>query len=215
MKKINYRLKEVKPLIFAVIIKNKYDRAMTFCRVQEYYESPSPKFRGKEFSIWDYMKWYHERYGRGFSYGNDWSGFNIPVKAIRECYNRLNKYESPYDKVVGEIIQRIAIYREGYVIGCGNMKDGTFKHEVCHGLYHTNKDYKKQMDSLTKGLPKKYYDTFKKNILELGYASKVVDDEIQAYIQYGYDNPDFGRGVDIDVRIEYSNIYREKSKKYE
>jgi hypothetical protein len=212
MKKINYRLKEVKPLIFAVIIKDKYDRAMTFCRVQEYYESPSPKFRGKQFSIWDYMKWYHERYGKGFSYGNDWSGFNIPVKIIRECYNGLNKYETPYDKMMGEIIQRIAIYREGYVIGCANMKDDTFKHEVCHGLYHTNTDYKKQMDSLTKGLPKKYYDAFKKNILELGYASKVVDDEIQAYLQYGYENPDFGRGVDIGTRKEYSSIYREKSR---
>jgi hypothetical protein len=215
MKKINYRLKEVKPLIFAVIIKDKYDRAMTFCRVQEYYESPSTKFRGKEFSIWDYMKWYHERYGRGFSYGDDWSGFNIPVRVIRECYNVLNKYETPYDKVMGEIIQRVAIYRDGYVIGCGNMKDDTFKHEICHALYHTNKDYKKQMDALTKGLPKKYYDTFKKNILELGYASKVIDDEIQAYLQYGYENPDFGKGVDIDVRIEYSNIYREKAKRYE
>ena len=210
--KIKHYIKEVKPLVFAVIIKNKYDRAMTFCRVQEYYESPSPKFRGKQFSIWDYMKWYDEQNGWGFSYGADWSGFNIPVKVIRECYNGLNKYETPYDKVMESIIHKIEMHREGYVIGCGDMKGDTFKHEVCHGLYYTNKEYKKKMDALTKGLPKKYYETFKKNILEMGYASKVVDDEIQAYLQYGYENPDFGRGVDIGVRIEYSNLYQKQAK---
>jgi hypothetical protein len=209
---IKHYIKEVKPSIFAVVIKDKYDRAMTFCRVQEYYESPSPKFRGKEFSIWDYMKWYHERYGRGFSYGHDWSGFNIPVKVIRECYNKLNKYESPYDKIMGNIIHKLAVYREGYVIGCGDTKGDIFKHEVCHGLYYTNKEYKKKMDALTKGLPKKYYNTFKKNILDMGYTTKVVDDEIQAYLQYGYDNPNFGRGVDIGVRIEYSNLYQQQAK---
>ena len=66
---IKYQIKEVKPNIFAVIVKDKYDRAMLFCRAQEYYESPSLKFRGKNFSIWDYMKWYDEHNSWGFSYG--------------------------------------------------------------------------------------------------------------------------------------------------
>jgi hypothetical protein len=210
--KIKHYIKEVNPNIFAVVIKNKYDRAMLFCRAQEYYESPSPKFRGKQFSIWDYMKWYDEQNGWGFSYGADWSGFNIPIKVIRECYNGLNKYETPYDKIMGDIIHKIEICREGYVIGCGDTKGDTFKHEVCHGFYYTNKEYKKKMDALTKGLPNRIYNTFKKNILEMGYTTKVVDDEIQAYLQYGYENPDFGRGVDIDVRIEYSNLYKEQAK---
>ena len=216
--KINYKIKEIKPDIYAVIIKDKYDRAMTFCRAQEYYESPSSKFRGKEFSIWDYMKWYHGRNGNGFSYGNDWSGFNIPVKIIKECYEKLNKIESPYDKAMDEILSFLSLKvesKDGYVISCGIAKGDTFNHELCHGFYYTNKDYKKQMDNLTKGLPKKYYNVFKGNLLQMGYANKVINDEIQAYIQYGYDAPCFGKGVDIDVRIDYSSIYREKAKQYE
>jgi hypothetical protein len=215
---MKYQIKQISSDIVAVIVKNKYDRAMLFCRAQEYYECPSPKFRGKEFSIWDYMKWYHEKYGRGFSYGRDWSGFNIPLKTIRECYNILNKVETPYDKKMDEILSVLSFKvnsKEGYVIGCGSTNCDTFKHEVCHGLYYTNKDYKKQMDALTKGLPKKYYDKFKENILEMGYASKVVDDEIQAYLQYGYEADHFGKGVDISVRIEYSDIYKDKAKNYE
>jgi len=213
--KIKHYIKEVTPDIFAVVIKNKYDRAMLFCRAQEYYESPSPKFRGKQFSIWDYMKWYHERYGRGFSYANDWSGFNIPLKIITQCYNKLGKFEIPYDKIAYDIIVKInrnCVFADGYVIGCGDTKGDTFKHEVCHGLYYTDKKYKKKMDALTKGLPKQIYNTFKKNILEMGYTTKVVDDEIQAYLQYGYENEDFGKGVDIGVRIEYSSLYKQQSK---
>jgi len=214
--KIKHYIKEVKPNIFAVVVKDKYDRAMLFCRAQEYYESPSPKFRGKEFSIWDYMKWYHEQKGWGFSYGSDWSGFNIPLRQINDCYNKLNKIESPYDKLMYDILAVLNLKylatNESYVIGCGDTKGDIFKHEVCHGLYYTNKEYKKKMDALTKGLPKKYYEAFKKNILKMGYAAKVVDDEIQAYLQYGYEQPDFGRGVDIDVRIEYSNLYKQQTK---
>lgn len=215
---MKYQIKKVTSDIYAVIIKDKYDRAMTFCRAQEYYECPSPKFRGKEFSIWDYMKWYHEKYGRGFSYGDDWSGFNIPSRKINDCFNKLNKFESPYDYKMFEIISkinRVCNSNTGYIIGCGSTNCDTFKHEVCHGFYYTNKDYKKQMDALTKGLPKKYYDKFKENILKMGYATKVVNDEIQAYLQYGYENGNFGSGVDFDIRMEYSQIYKDKAKNYE
>ncbi len=48
---MKYQIKEVKPNIFAVIIPNGFDRAMTFCRVQEFYESPNKKFRDKDFSM--------------------------------------------------------------------------------------------------------------------------------------------------------------------
>jgi hypothetical protein len=210
---LKYQIKEVRPNIFAVIVKDKYDRAMLFCRVQEYYECPNPKFRGKQFSVWDYMKWYHKKYGRGFSYGADWSGFNIPIWVAKECYNNLNKIETPYDKVMDEIVQKLNSFYTGYMIGAGNTTGETFKHEVCHALYHTNKDYKKQMDNLTKGLPKKYYDTFKKNLLGMGYTTKVINDEIQAYLQYGYDDDRFGKGVSLKQLKQYNKIYLEAAKK--
>lgn len=213
--KISYKIKEVCPNVFAVIVKDKYDRAMLFCRAQEYYESPATKFRGKNFSIWEYMKWYNDKYRRGFSYGADWSGFNIPFKTIQECYHKLNKVESPYDKLMDEIIRKIKsrlTNETTYVVGCSNITDGVFKHEVCHAMYHTNKNYKKQMNIYTKELPKKHYNVFKSNILNMGYAAKVVDDEIQAYLQYGYQEEKFGNGVDIHVRKEYSNIYKEAAK---
>ena len=207
---MKYSIKEVKPNVFAVIVKDKYDRAMLFCRAQEYYESPNPKFRNKTFSIWDYMKWYNEKYGKGFSYGADWSGFNIPLKVITQCYNKLGKFESPYDKVMYDIVVKInkkCLFDDGYVIACGDTKGDTFKHEVCHALYYTDKDYKKRIDALTKSLPQEHYNIFKKNLLEMGYTAKVIDDEIQAYLQYDFDHHDFGKGVALKVRRKYNKLY--------
>lgn len=70
------------------------------------------------------------------------------------------------------------------------------------------------MDIYTKGLPKKYYNVFKKNLMNLGYSNKVINDEIQAYIQHGWEDDNFGKGVDIRVRKEYSDIYRESAKQF-
>jgi len=213
--KINYKIKEVKSNVFAVIVKDKYDRAMLFCRAQEYYESPSLKFRGKNFSIWDYMKWYHEQNHYGFSYGADWSGFNIPLQIVRDCYNKLTKPESPYDKIMDEILNKLKLQDSGgYLIGAKDTKGETFKHEVCHALYHTDKNYKKQMDALTHGLPKKYYNVFASNLVQMGYTTKVVDDEIQAYLQHGHADENFGKGVDIRARREYSDIYKDAAKQF-
>lgn len=205
---MEYRIKEVKPNIFAVIVKDKYDRAMLFCRFQEYYESPNPKFRGTNFSIWDYMKWYNDKYGKGFSYGADWSGFNIPWKVINECICKLNKFETPYDYIMNEISHEISkTSTNGYLIACKDTKGDTFKHEVCHGLYYTDKEYKKRVDKITKQLSQDHYNIFKKNLLEMGYATKVINDEIQAYLQYGYENEDFGKGVNIKDKISYNKLY--------
>ena len=49
------KVKEIKPFIYCVEIDDDYDRAMLFCRYQEFYESPYKKFRGKTFTWMEYM----------------------------------------------------------------------------------------------------------------------------------------------------------------
>lgn len=209
---MKYTIKEVVPEVFAVIIKDKYDRAMTFCRAQEYYECPNPKFRGKNFSIWDYMKWYGQKCGRGFSYGADWSGFNIPLRHINACYkNPKRPTETPYDHTMRDILDKINSMNRGnvgYVIACGDTKGDTFKHEVCHGLYYTSPQYKIEMACLTAWMPKNHYKILKDNIIAMGYAPNVVNDEIQAYFQYGYENEKFGKGLDPETKKQYHKAYR-------
>jgi hypothetical protein len=209
---IKYKITEVKPNVFTVVVKEKYDRAMLFCRVQEYYESPNTKFRGKDFSMWDYMKWYASNHN-GFSYADDWSGFNIPFDVLEKCYRNMQKFETPYDEVMYKIYWEIQTIKKGgkaYVIGAGDTTGWTFQHEVCHGLWYTNAAYKKQAKIVLNTIDPNDYVIFRKNLLDMGYTDKVIDDEIQAYLSFGHDSENFCDGVDIMQCDKYHKEFRIK-----
>jgi hypothetical protein len=180
---MKYKLKEIKPNIIAVIVPDNYERAMLFCRVQEFYESPSPKFRDSKFSIWDYFDWYRAKYGSGcFSYPKDFVGFNFPLIVAKKCY-QINKIETPYDETMIKIVDEL--FENGkrkYVIGVENLLDSTFKHEMAHALYYTDIDYKIKMNEITSSISKVNLDKLKKNLGEIGYCSSVFKDEVQAYM---------------------------------
>jgi hypothetical protein len=223
--KIKYKIIVVKPNIFAVIIKEQYDRAMLFCRAKEYYECPNKKFRGKAFSIWDYMQWYASDHN-GFSYADDWSGFNIPFDVILECYEKqhykkqsyLSEWETPYDEYMYKILSKINKIKDDnekcYVIGAEDTNGWTFQHEVCHGLWHTNPQYKKESMCVLNTIDRNDYAIFKKNLLAMGYTDKVIDDEIQAYLCFGHNSEKFCDGVDIENCREYNRAFLSKLNEY-
>jgi len=213
---INYKIEQVKPKIYAVIIEDRYDRAMTFLRVQEFYESPNPAFRGnKDFSFTEYMKWYSKEYGRGFTYGMDWSGFNVPLEVAYNCYDTLNDRYTDYDDVMESIVHQLYELNgddcDGYMIGAGSTEGDTFQHEVCHGLYATNKQYKELVDEVTETIEWQDYLEFEKNLLDMGYTAAVIPDEIQAYLAFGHDYKPFTKGVSKKVcnklHKQYINVF--------
>jgi hypothetical protein len=225
---VNYSINIVEPNIFAVIIKDQYERAMTFCRVQEFYESPNKKFKNKSFSIWEYMDWYSKKGKKGFSYPADWSGFNFPVSVILDCYKRhwMNTgdpelFETPYDEVLYNIVRAItdkvglSNCHNGYVIGTDKLGGSLFEHEICHAKYHTDKKYKRAVNCVTRrlkrGLPE-HYKILKKNILNMGYSASVVDDEIQAYMQYGASDHKFSSGIEGSIINSIRKMYTDSIK---
>lgn len=178
---MKYKTIKVTEQIILVVVKNDYDRAMLFCKVQEFYESPNRKFRGNNFSIWDYMRWYSEKSG-SFSYPSDFTGFNLPMLVAKKCYDT-NDIETPYDKTMSEIINRYFVNGERrYLIGADSPKGDTFDHELCHALYYTDLAYRNLMDEITDGIGKRNMARFKKNLLSMGYHASVLKDETQAYM---------------------------------
>ena len=221
--KIDYKIEEVRPNVFAVIVKDHYHRAMLFCRVQEYYESPNPQFRGKNFSIWDYIEWYSREHNDVFTYTFDWGGFNIPLKTAWDCYEKLREHETPYDEVMESIIRTIELkmfYKKNtrnwnaYIIGADSTESDTFDHEICHGLYTTNKEYKALVDEITLAIPLEAYTKFKKNLLDMGYTDGVIDDEIQAYLSTNYEYTKFSKGVNKKVCKAFHKEYQKVFNKY-
>lgn len=209
---IQYTLKEVAPKIFAVVVPNDYDRAMLFCRAQEFYESDNSLFNGQDFSIWDYMKWYSDKNKGLFTYPKDWNGFNIPFSVALNCIIGTEE-ETPYDNIMQEILDKILLtenYYGSYIIGTKLDNGLTFKHEMAHALYYTNEEYKNIVDKLTSEIPLKYYNIMVINLLNLGYDKSVINDEIQAYISTNYNHKYFNNGVEIGMLKELHKKYKKE-----
>jgi hypothetical protein len=179
---MKYKTVKITDRIIAVVVPDDYDRAMLFCKVQEFYESPNPRFRQSKFSIWDYQRWYARNHSGCFSYTKDFVGFNLPLVVVKKCLE-VNGLETPYDEVMSKIAERF--FKSGertYLIGVDSLKDSTFDHELCHALYYVDDEYRIKMDELTATIGKSSIVRFKENLKSMGYCKGVLKDEIQAYM---------------------------------
>lgn len=210
---ISYTLQEVKPNVFVVLLEDNYNLPMLFCRVQEFYESPNEDFRGKKFSIWEYMEWYSKNGKGSFTYPSDWAGFNIPYPVLRDCMELHfpnKEFESPYDKTMYEIYETLKErgIENMYILGTQKNEGDTFNHEVCHGLFFTNPEYREEALSFVESINENVMESFRKNLLDIGYTESVVKDEVQAYLMFGHNNKVFSGGVD---KKEVNNLHKKLS----
>ena len=159
--------------------RRQYTLASTFLRFQEHYENP--KFRGRIFSLEEFMDWYAMKFDN-FTYYQDWSGFNIPssvLKPFREGgFNPLSNKEK---KLLGLLAN---VPEPFYVVGIYGAKTDlpTLKHELVHGLYHTVPEYRKVVQRILE--PKKI-----RRVTEIlkktEYHPSVWQDETNAYLLMG------------------------------
>jgi len=179
-----FDLIEVRPNIFLMKFKNSYDLCMTFLRYQEFYENANPKFRGKSFTILDFMDWYtKDKKGFVFTYTIDWAGFNIPGHIIMDVRKAGIKDPNQYDQVMKDV-HSVCCAEDFYLIG---MFSGSpvFEHEIAHGYFYTNQSYRREMKKLVSALPTDLKKQLYKVLTSMGYAKSVHTDEIQAYFATG------------------------------
>ncbi len=193
------RVKEVKPFIYCVEVDDNYDRAMLFCRYQEFYESPYKQFRGKPFTWMEYMRFYKNSWKKNvFTYPEDWVGYNIPSTILEKSIDTFYK-ETEYDVIMNNIFFYCSLDSQNknngtrhnwYLIGASSKDSRTMDHEIAHGLYFTNKEYKKEVNKLIKNIKPSHYDKLKKKLIKMGYVDdkKIIDDEIQAFMSTGLYN---------------------------
>jgi hypothetical protein len=196
---INGEVKQIRPQIFAVSIKDNYQRTMLFCRYQEFYESPFEDIRGKFFTWEKYMMIYKNKWKKKtFTYPEDWSGFNIPSNIVEKGMNVFSKDKGPYDEIMSDIWYHCENYplrfekprTKWYLIGADSFKSSTMNHEIAHGLYYTNNNYKKYCDYLISEIKPSHYEKLRKKLIKMGYNDdkKIIDDEIQAFMSTGLYN---------------------------
>jgi hypothetical protein len=223
--KINHPLvkgvvKLIKPNIYCVLVDDNYDRAMLFCRYQEFYESPYKRFRGKPFTWMEYMRFYKDAWKKKtFTYPEDWSGYNIPGNIVHKA-NHLFCYDTEYDRIMNDIYFHCAIDSQNknnntrcnwYLIGASSKDLKTLDHEIAHGLYYINKDYKKDVNRLISDIKPIHYEKLKKKLVKMGYVNdkKIIDDEIQAFMSTGLYN-----GLDTKELKKYERPFVNNFKKF-
>ena len=207
------KIKEVAEGILHVSARTQYELASTFLRVQEYYESPYGQIRGQYFDHEQYMDIcaYGEKRSVAnrvvFSYLEDWNGFNVPGHVFEEWASLFAEHYL-WDKEK-ELIERVFEKQNTtkfYVIGTNDEGHvGDFDHELSHAWYYLSDEYKEMMTKKISRLSKTAYKQLKENIMNDGYDSGVVDDEMVAYLATNTmtETADmFGK-----VRIPWTKIY--------
>lgn len=175
------KLIEILPNIYYIVFNNENSLGYSFCRLQEYYEGPVHK--NTIFTLKEYKKWYKStKIHNKFTYCTDWVGFNIPDYIFQPFID--GKFDPLSKKEQWLIGQVRNIKKPFYVIGL-NKKisywESCLYHEVAHGLFYTNSDYKIDMLKLVDNIPNDKFELLTQYISELGYHESVIKDEIQAY----------------------------------
>ncbi len=210
-----FQLKKICTGIYLLSFDNHVELCSHFIRFQEMYESPSSKFRSKSFELIDYITWYTKKNAKDdkFTYFDDWSGFNIPLKVITE-WKQLSDTNN-YDRFmlsIAEKIERDAGTDSVYLIGCKSGDETAVEHEIAHGLYYTDGDYRNEMTELIESLPLNLFKKCCNSLKKMGYDDSVLPDEVQAYFSTGLPS-DFPR-VDSKYTDSFIKLFKKYIKKH-
>jgi hypothetical protein len=164
--------------------KNQKELALSFCRVQEYYEG-KPGVQGKLLSFESFIDEYMDKEGN-IEYFNYWTGFNIPGYVFSEWFKVNATEKTKWELTLAEAVaSKLDLTKPFYVIGALEDDAETIDHEIAHALYYMDDEYSKTMDSITYQFYKqlrKQYSRMVNRLKDMGYAKSVIKDEIQAYM---------------------------------
>lgn len=183
------KVREIYPNLFLYTFTNQYEMCSTFFRLQEFYESPSNKLRNKYFSYEKAFDVYanlklNKKKEVKFTYFEDWLGFNIPGNIIGDFEDKF--YNDFTDKEI-KLLEETGTHENDnyYILGVLEKDKVVIQHEVGHGLYYLNKEYKKEMSKLIREMPKGMRKMAEKHLLKIGYCKAVLKDELHAYFATG------------------------------
>jgi len=177
-------LTEIIDNIFHLNFPTQFQLASTFLRFQEHYESP--EFRGKIFTLDEFKRWYTANSEKGketgnFTYYEDWTGFNVPSYTLEPFYDESFNPLSDQEKMFLDLFANRKCAKF-YVIGTFGGGMEALGHEIAHGLFYTNKDYREQVLHILGKINSDEIKIIHSYLLKIGYCEEVLDDETQAYL---------------------------------
>jgi len=163
--------------IFHLRFQNQYDMNSTLLRIQEF--SDSVKFKGKTFSLEEYMDWYAHKYGK-FDYLETVFGFNIPGVNLEPFYD--GRFDPLSKKELGilEIFQKERDNLEDFLI-ITTFREQELSHELAHGLFYLDKNYSNEVREIVRQINPRTRKRINTKLKSLDYHPSIWADETNAY----------------------------------
>lgn len=187
IKRIMMEPKEILKNVFHIQFPNQQELASAFLRFAEYYQNPF--FKGKIFTLDEFREWYIKNSVNGkktgkFTYYSDWDGFNIPSSVLETFYEGKFNPLSDREKKLLEVFKNKR-KNNFYIIGTfRNISKATKKHEIAHGLFNTNSEYKREVLNIIRGIgttDKRILYGFLRNYCG-GYHQDFLEEEGTCYL---------------------------------
>lgn len=188
-----FRVREVLKGVILITAPSEQLLGSAFVRFQEYYEGP--KFSGKVFTLREHAAWYKTTTEHGgFSYYNDWAGFNVPDVIFDRFFSEKGFVLRKLESIVRDVLADVP--KPYYVIATAQGADfwGYARHELAHALYYLDDRYRKKVDAIVDG---ENMDNLHQALLRAGYDEPQIKDELQAYLLDGPEEIRNNYGVSV------------------
>jgi len=195
--KLGATKKKVAPNVYLLLFDDRQNMCKTFLRFAEHYESP--QFRNKIFSLSEFKEWYKTTRNGKFTYYDDWGGFNVPSYVFVPFRDGRFKYLSDKEKLLLNSISKIK--EPFYLIAAQKGTSQTIQHELSHGLFYTNEEYRENVLKLVEQFD---HTEAHEYLIKQGYCEEVIQDELNAYAVSGR----------VKVDDEFSKQAKKLFKKY-
>jgi hypothetical protein len=146
-------------------------------RITEFKEGP-PSLMGRPFDVIAFLDDYLDEKG-DLKYFGYWEGHNWS-KSDLERWLTLGIPLSPREQAIVDAVKPLD--PAGYIILMEEGDQETLRHELAHGLYFDNKDYKYQADQIVNSISPASLEIYKQHLRDMNYNDAVLMDEAQAYL---------------------------------
>ena len=205
--------------IYHINYTSHYVLVSSMMRLQEFYEG-SDRVVGKYSTLEESMDAYflttHPKVD-DFTYFQDWAGFNIPGRIVRDFYELYHtNFTDKETFLFNSLDKHVKNWRtkKFYLIATHKLPD-YYNHELAHGLYYIYDDYRVEMDELIHKCS--YRKHLSRKLKSLGYLSEhVIDDEIQAYLSTStkkYLLDDLKIKTPVQTSAPFKTVFRRYKKK--
>lgn len=175
------KIVEHAPGIIELKFKTDYDMHLGLMRFSDFYEGS--KLKGQFFDHETFFRTWLEEYGN-FDMFETICGYNLTDRDIRKFF-QIFQEDALWDieKQVKRILAPYLKSKEKFcILSCNAGDHITLNHELAHGYYYLDKEYKNQMDEDVKALSPAVWRRVRAGLKELGYIDQVLMDEAQAFL---------------------------------